>query len=940
MNKKGFTLTELLVVVVILGILAGLSIPLIRNLSSTFEKKKYQSYADSVLSASKIYNNSYSEDLFGYNDYGCAYIPYDKLIEKNLIKDIEVEDMSCNSDKTYVRVIKQQDKYGYSVYLSCGKKTKGQIEKTKVSIPNTIPAMDNVLCTGADPSNIIIETVDAQTGGDSDKNRKKTKIQLRSGTGINNNMIIYAKWSDNENDHAAAGFEKVNFKVKGNQEEMLLNGQTITSLSNELITPKENGAYYLILRVDRLEDLYAHPWKNPREEGSKFISFGPFMIDNTAPLVEANVYKCNASHAATGEVLATKSHRGDQAVFDTSTMKTAVDGWANNDNFSNGVCFVFNITDNEQIKSSTWEWNQENQAITVTNYKGFSSSRKSGITYSGEKNVAEKHSIITDGHRYARLTVKDYAGNTTVLDVDLKLDRVAPAKPSLTNPSNGQWTNQNVTLTMGATDRLSTSSTDTNGISGMGKYYYTYSNDATQTGTNDETQWVLLDKGNNKTSFSDTWRGERNSTAYIKACDKAGNCSAKANTPIKIDKTPPTVNTNVYKRDANGNKKGDSLLPNTANGTSNTFNLSSIPNNVSGWLNGANYPDGVYLEFSISDNFTLNSNNWQWNTSGKRENATGYTTLDGGSNAENYSGNEKTAISASSLSANGHRYGRFTVTDKAGNTTSVDIDVKLDAVAPSKPSITNSSKGEWTNKNVTLTIGSTDGISGMGKYYYKNGTNGTSTLLDDGNNKTSFTKTWSNEVDNTLYIKACDIAGNCSAENSTKIRIDKTAPVCDYDIYSYSNWSTSGLDGQFTCTDKGGSGCAEGNIPFDDEKSYGWHKFYDKAGNEDACEFSVYTYADTDCWDYCASGAWALAANAYSEFTGIVSSTTCCNNFGGRPGVSCQFEYGTINWHDMGGGTGYYTCRAGEYNGSEAEGCCWYCVKIEEECSTTYYYYH
>ena len=54
MNKKGFTLTELLVVVVILGIIAGMAIPLIRSLSGTFTKKKYENYKDSVLSAAKL----------------------------------------------------------------------------------------------------------------------------------------------------------------------------------------------------------------------------------------------------------------------------------------------------------------------------------------------------------------------------------------------------------------------------------------------------------------------------------------------------------------------------------------------------------------------------------------------------------------------------------------------------------------------------------------------------------------------------------------------------------------------------------------------------------------------------------------------------------------------------------------------------------------------
>ena len=113
MNKKGFTLSELLVVVVILGIISGLSIPLIRNLTAGFEKRKYESYANSVLSAGKLFNDSYGEDLFGHNEYGCAYITYDKLVERRLLNDIEIEGMSCNSPKTYIRVIKQKDKYGY-----------------------------------------------------------------------------------------------------------------------------------------------------------------------------------------------------------------------------------------------------------------------------------------------------------------------------------------------------------------------------------------------------------------------------------------------------------------------------------------------------------------------------------------------------------------------------------------------------------------------------------------------------------------------------------------------------------------------------------------------------------------------------------------------------------------------------------------------------------
>ena len=66
-----------------------MSIPLIRNISASMEKRKYKTYLDSVVSASKLYNDSYSEDLFGHNENWCAYITYEQLVNKNLLKDIE-----------------------------------------------------------------------------------------------------------------------------------------------------------------------------------------------------------------------------------------------------------------------------------------------------------------------------------------------------------------------------------------------------------------------------------------------------------------------------------------------------------------------------------------------------------------------------------------------------------------------------------------------------------------------------------------------------------------------------------------------------------------------------------------------------------------------------------------------------------------------------------
>lgn len=162
-NNKGFTLIELLTAIVILGIILGMAWPAIRKMQEQNAFSKYDYYGDALIAATKIYIDSYEEDYFCYDsdldapnvsetcpNYNatkkseCVTILLRDLLEKNLVKDINIDGMSCKSDSTFVRVIKKDKKYKYKYYLGCGKKTADNSFDIELILPDKDTPHDRI----------------------------------------------------------------------------------------------------------------------------------------------------------------------------------------------------------------------------------------------------------------------------------------------------------------------------------------------------------------------------------------------------------------------------------------------------------------------------------------------------------------------------------------------------------------------------------------------------------------------------------------------------------------------------------------------------------------------------------------------------------------------------------------------------------------------------
>ncbi len=166
-------------------------------------------------------------------------------------------------------------------------------------------------------------------------------------------------------------------------------------------------------------------------------------IDRTKPTIKVTAYKCDANLNATGSSVGTTTISSD-STWTSSSLSGNANGWLNKANYPYGVCFVFDVSDGQAIKSADWKWNQsgykKNQSgYTTLDGGSMSKTYNEGVYKTSEykKTDSIRHSLSAEGHRRAALTVKDGRGNTTTLTVDMKIDRTPPACPSVVAKSGG-----------------------------------------------------------------------------------------------------------------------------------------------------------------------------------------------------------------------------------------------------------------------------------------------------------------------------------------------------------------------------------------------------------------------------------------------------------------------------------------------------------------------
>lgn len=127
-KKTGFTLVELLSVLVIMGVILLLAIPSVLKLLHNDTDKKLQSLLKVTLEASEIYIDQYKKGFIASNDK--YNFNYENLLLNNYIKE---EDIHCSGTIQATR--KKGNNFTYSAYLMCKDKKGNTIHNNVNDLP-------------------------------------------------------------------------------------------------------------------------------------------------------------------------------------------------------------------------------------------------------------------------------------------------------------------------------------------------------------------------------------------------------------------------------------------------------------------------------------------------------------------------------------------------------------------------------------------------------------------------------------------------------------------------------------------------------------------------------------------------------------------------------------------------------------------------------------
>ncbi len=483
MDRRGFTMVELLATVAILGILSGLAITAVSSILNRAHEEYYNNQEKNLVLAAQAYYNANKTKLpkvIGKK----SEVTAKELRNANYLKEelTNYDGKACKtkeSDKdSYVEVFKYgQQEYSYTAYLNCGKRSAKATKKEKspgfdVSFPGGEKKEDKIVYEDVATSTIVITINGDQSSTPTTKlisysyivsyyDKDKEKYIELTNTGNKETREVSLIKKVDLSKYTIKGSARIRVKVTATNVLGNTNSKVFINNYNDKKAPTcrytnplhnptspfrrtdwinhdekitvecndgagsgcEKDSYTKTFYTEGASGIIKMKDNAGNETECKVVTH----IDKTPPTIKVNVFKCN-----TNKNVGTFEITGGTKTVNGSDLTDSVNGWLNKDKYPDGVCFEFTTTDGSAIKKVTWSWNKTNlkkNASGYTTLDGNDSPKTIEKDTTGIDTITkidDNHSLTADGHRYAKYEAIDGANNKSTIIFDLPMDRVNP----------------------------------------------------------------------------------------------------------------------------------------------------------------------------------------------------------------------------------------------------------------------------------------------------------------------------------------------------------------------------------------------------------------------------------------------------------------------------------------------------------------------------------
>lgn len=484
MNKKnGFTLVELLAVIIIIGILLLIAIPSVTKYLNRGSKEYYNSLENDILLAGRDYLNDY-RTLLPKEIGNVTVISLDELLGNKYIDNVQDDKgKTCDAKVTVKKTGKNKYEY-YSCLICDDYQSKSEY------------------CDYSEDNNTTVETKNYKVEVEKDYYTvaQGSKFELPLGKAyylgelVNSNVIGSPKIIDTNK----IGTTTVTYSYQGAKKQIKV----------EIIDSVSPSIPQVVLKYDDVNGkLYRGGWYS----NNIYAEFK--STDYTKPNLEG-------SGVSYYEI---SSNGSDWTKLSSNNYTSDVDG--NTTYFVRSVDKSGNIS---QANSFNLKIDKTNPTCTIS----VSGTSGNDGWYSSDVVLSTTASQIPSGVAATTISQKSVLNNTSGLKITgtvtsnagkvgscsttIKIDKTVPSKPTITatdNISSNNWHINNFNLTISGGSN----------ISGNTYYYGTTTNSTTQATS------ITISSATSGTTY------------YIKNCSNAGLCSDNSNYIAKLDLVDPTT---------------------------------------------------------------------------------------------------------------------------------------------------------------------------------------------------------------------------------------------------------------------------------------------------------------------------------------------------------------------------------------------------------------